>query len=292
MLSQQIINGIMLGSIYALVGVSFTMTIGILNFLNFSIPSIFMLGGMISWALIAWGGLPWPLGVMLGIASGGIASLIVERFTYRRLKGSHPDVPLISSVGFLVLFENLVILYFGAYIQRFPTPFGDANLRISGLVVSIPQLCSLLLTVLLVLMLHYILRRTQLGRSLRAIAENPNTALVVGIDTNRIVPMLFLISGIFTALGGVVFATNYHQVSPFIGNEVTLKGVAAMIIGGMGNIWGAVIGGLLLGLTEAISIHMFGGSISEVVIFAFLLLLICILPTGLFGDRNVRAERV
>ncbi|MGD9921647.1 MAG: branched-chain amino acid ABC transporter permease [Pseudorhodoplanes sp.] len=292
MFSQQLVNGVMLGSIYALVGVSFTMTIGILNFLNFSIPSIFMLGGMMSWAFIVWGGLPWFVGVALGIATGGVASLVVERFTYRRLKNSHPDVPLISSVGFLVLFENLVIVYFGAYIQRFPTPFGDANLRVAGLVVSIPQLCSLLITAILVLTLHYILRRTQLGRSLRAIAENPNTALVVGINANQIVPMLFLISGIFTALGGVIFATNYHQVSPFIGNEVTLKGVAAMIIGGMGNIWGAVLGGLLLGLTEAVSIHVFGGSVAEVVIFAFIILLICVLPTGLFGDRNIRSERV
>lgn len=292
MLSQQLINGVMLGSIYALVGVSFTMTIGILNFLNFSIPSIFMLGGMISWAFVVWGGLPWFVGVALGIATGGLASLVVERFTYRRLKNSHPDVPLISSVGFLVLFENLVILYFGAYIQRFPTPFGDANLRVFGLVVSIPQLCSLLITAVLVLTLHHILRRTQLGRSLRAIAENPNTALVVGINANQIVPMLFLISGIFTALGGVIFATNYHQVSPFIGNEVTLKGVAAMIIGGLGNIWGAVLGGLLLGLTEAMSIHIFGGSVAEVIIYAFMMVLICVLPTGLFGDRNIRSERV
>jgi branched-chain amino acid transport system permease protein len=292
MLAQQLVNGLMLGSIYVLVGVAFTMTIGVLNFLNFSIPAIFMLGGMLSWALIALAGLPWLVAVAIGFTCGGVASLLVERFTYRWLRSSHPDIPLISSVGFLVLFEHLVILYMGAHIQRFPVPFSDANLRVAGLIVSIPQLSALGIAVGLVAAFDVVLRRTQLGRCLRAIAENPETARLVGVDTNRIVPALFAISGMFTALGGILFAANYLQVSPFIGNEVALKGVAAMIIGGMGNIWGAVLGGLLIGVLEALSIHFFGGARSEIVIFASLLLFLCIRPTGLYGDRAVRLQRV
>jgi branched-chain amino acid transport system permease protein len=282
----------MLGSIYVLVGVAFTMTIGVLNFLNFSIPAVFMLGAMLSWAFIVLGELPWLAGVALGLAAGGAASLVVERFTYRWLRSSHPDVPLISSVGFLVLFEHLVILYFGARIQRFPAPFADANARIWGLIISMPQLCALGAAVALVAALDQVLRRTRLGRSLRAIAENADTARLLGVDTNRIVPALFLISGLFTALGGIFFAVNYLQVSPFIGNEVALKGVAAMIIGGMGNIWGAVLGGLLIGVLEALSIHFFGGARAEIVIFASLLLFICVRPTGLYGDRGLRVQRV
>jgi branched-chain amino acid transport system permease protein len=282
----------MLGSIYVLVGVAFTMTIGVLNFLNFSIPAVFMLGAMLSWAFIVLGELPWLAGVALGLAAGGAASLVVERFTYRWLRSSHPDVPLISSVGFLVLFEHLVILYFGARIQRFPAPFADANARIWGLIISMPQLCALGAAVALVAALDQVLRRTRLGRSLRAIAENADTARLLGVDTNRIVPALFLISGLFTALGGIFFAVNYLQVSPFIGNEVALKGVAAMIIGGMGNIWGAVLGGLLIGVLEALSIHFFGGARAEMVIFASLLLFICVRPTGLYGDRGLRVQRV
>jgi branched-chain amino acid transport system permease protein len=292
MLAQQLINGLMLGSIYVLVGVAFTMTIGVLNFLNFSIPAIFMLGGMVSWGFIALAGLPWPVGVFLGFLCGGLASLVVERFTYRWLKTSHVDVPLISSVGFLLLFENLIILHAGTYIQRFPTPFADANVRTLGTVVSLPQLCALVLTIALVLVLHGILRRTHLGRSLRAIAESPDTAVLLGIDINRIVPALFLISGLFTALGGIFFAVSYLQVSPFMGNEVALKGVAAMIIGGMGNIWGAVLGGLVIGMVEALSINFFGGAIAEVIIYAALMTFLLVKPTGLFGDRAIRAQRV
>jgi branched-chain amino acid transport system permease protein len=292
MLAQQLVNGLLLGSIYTLVGVAFTMTIGVLNFLNFSIPAIFMLGGMLSWALIVLAGLPWLGAVALGLAAGGIASLIVERFTYRWLKTTHPDVPLISSVAFLVLFEHLVILHLGAHIQRFPVPFGDANIRVAGLIISIPQLCALGIAIGLVLVLDQVLRRTQLGRCLRAIAESPDTARLIGVDTNRIVPALFGISGMFTALGGILFATNYLQVSPFIGNEVALKGVAAMIIGGMGNIWGAVLGGLMIGIAESMSIHFVGGAAAETIIFGGLLLFLCVRPTGLFGDRAVRTQRV
>jgi branched-chain amino acid transport system permease protein len=291
-LTQQIVNGLMLGSIYVLVGVAFTMTIGVLNFLNFSIPGIFMLGGMISWALIALAGLPWAVGVFLGFLCGGIASLIVERFSFRWLRTTHPDVPLISSVGFLVLFESLVILQVGTYIQRFPSPFADANIRALGVVVSIPQLCALVITLLLVAALHRTLRGTHLGRSLRAIAENPDASVLLGIDIKRIVPALFVISGMFTALGGILFAVSYLQVSPFMGNEVALKGVAAMIIGGMGNIWGAVLGGLVLGMAEALSISVFGGAVAEVVIYAALMLFLFIKPTGLFGDRGIRVQRV
>lgn len=292
MLAQQVINGLMLGCIYTLVGVAFTMTIGVLNFLNFSIPAVFMLGGMLSWAFVVRLELPWFAGVALGLLCGGAASLIVERFTYRWLKTSHPDVPLISSVGFLVLFEHLVVLYMGAHTQRFPVPFDDANIRAFGLIISIPQLCALAMAVGLVAAFDQILRRTQLGRCLRAIAESPETARVLGIDTNRIVPALFALSGMFTALGGILFAANYLQVSPFMGNEVALKGVAAMIIGGMGNIWGAVLGGLLIGVLESLSIQFFGGAVAEIIIFGALLLFLCIRPTGLYGDRGLRVQRV
>jgi branched-chain amino acid transport system permease protein len=292
MLAQQVVNGLMLGSIYVLVGVAFTMTIGVLNFLNFSIPAIFMLGGMLTWGLIALAGLPWLAAVALGFAAGGLASLVVERFTYRWLRTTHPDVPLISSVAFLVLFEHLIILYMGAHIQRFPVPFGDANIRAAGLIISIPQLCALALAIGLVAVLDQLLRRTQLGRCLRAIAESPETSRLLGINTNRIVPALFGISGMFTALGGILFAANYLQVSPFMGNEVALKGVAAMIIGGMGNIWGAVLGGLIIGVIESLSIQFFGGAVAEIIIFAALLLFLCVRPTGLYGDRAVRMQRV
>lgn len=282
MLAQQIVNGLMLGSIYVLVAVAFTLTIGILNFLNFSIPGIFMLGGMFTWALFK-GGVHWLPAVATALAVGALASLLVERFTYRWLRTTDHIVPLVSSMGFLILFENLVMIRWGTDLHRVASPFADLNLRIAGVIISAPQLVGLIFAVLLVAALSVLLKRTSTGRALRAIAEDSDTALVLGIDIDRIVPMVFVISGLFTSLAGVIFALNYLQVSPVMGEEIAFKGISAMVIGGMGSVWGAIAGGLLIGLSEVLAISLLGSTWVDVAVYGLLLLLLFIKPSGLFG---------
>ena len=287
MLAQQIVNGLMLGGIYMLVAVAFTLSIGILDFLNFSIPGLFMLGGVSSWLLIE-AGWPWGLAIALALVIVALASLVVERFTYRWMKGSDPEVPLVSSLGFLILFENLMLIQAGSDQQAFPRIFPDFNLRLAGLVLGVPQLISLVLAVGLVALLHRILKTTRIGRQVRAIAENPETAAILGIDVDRIVAVIFVLSGTLAALAGVLFAFNYLQVSPFMGGEVGLKGISAMIVGGMGNVWGAVIGGLLIGLTEVLSISFLGADFVDITVYGLLLLLLILRPQGLFGGARRR----
>lgn len=282
MIVQQLVNGLMLGSIYVLVAVAFTLTIGILNFLNFSIPGIFMLGGMFLWALFQ-GDVHWVPAIAIALAVGAIASLLVERFTYRWLRSADHVVPLVSSMGFLILFENLVQIYWGTDLRRVASPFADLNLRIGGMVISAPQLFGLVFAVVLVALLSVVLKRTPMGRALRAIAEDPQTALVLGVDIGRIVPMVFLVSGLFTSLGGIIFALNYLQVSPVMGEEIAFKGISAMVIGGMGSIWGAIAGGLLIGLSEVFAISALGSNWVDVAVYGLLLLILFVKPSGLFG---------
>lgn len=276
----------MLGGIYVLIAVAFTLTIGVINFLNFSIPGIFMVAGMVAWGFME-AGLHWTLALPGALIAGGLASLIVERFTYRWLKGSSHFIPLVSSMAFLILFENLVLVQWGSDMQPFPSPFPDANIRLFGLVIGVPQLVSLMAAVLLVFGLSKLLKGTHLGRGLRVIAESPDTAEMLGVDVDRVVPVLFLISGLFTALGGLLFALNYLQVSPFMGEDVALKGISAMVIGGMGNIWGAIIGGLIIGLTEVLSITFFGADFVDIAVYGLLLLLLFVRPTGLLGGSAI-----
>lgn len=287
-LLQQMVNGLMLGGLYALLAVSFTFVIGLLNFLNFSIPGLFMLGGMLSWALIEQYHLPVAIAVGLALTAGVLASLIVERFTFRYMRNRFGDatehaIPLVSSIGFLILIQGLVFIRFGAEIRRFPSPFGDANLRLGGVLVSLPQLASLALALALVFGLTIVLKRSALGRSLRAIAENPDTAAMLGIDLQKLVPAVFIVSGLFSGLAGVLFALNYHQVSPIMGDEVAAAGMAAMVVGGLGNVWGAIIGGLLLGLLEVLAISVFGAGFIKLVVWGALFALILLRPGGLFG---------
>ncbi len=272
----------MLGSIYAMVAVALTLSIGVLRFLNFSIPGLFMIGGMAMWALVR-SGMPWPLAAGAALIAGAVGSLVVERFTWRWMRGAQDFVPLVSSMAFLLLFEHLAVIYWGSELRTLPALFGNADWRIAGLVVSLPQLAGLLCSIALIWALTLVLARTRLGRSLRTIAEDSDTALLLGVDINRIVPVVFLIGGLFAAFAGLIFALNYRQVHPFMGEVVGLKGISAMIVGGMGNVWGSIAGGLIIGLVEVMSIGYFGADFVDIAVYGLLLLILFIRPTGLFA---------
>ena len=287
--SQQIVNGVMLGSIYAMVAVALTLSIGVLKFLNFSIPGLFMIGGMATWALVR-AGIPWPFAAAAALVVGAAASLVVERFTWRWMRMAEEFVPLVSSMAFLILFENLAVAYWGSDLQSMPRLFASADWRIGNLVVSVPQLVGLVCSVGLIWGLSLLLAKTRIGRGLRTIAEDSNTALLLGVDIHRLVPLVFVISGLFAALGGVLFALNYRQVHPFMGEALGLKGISAMVVGGMGNIWGAIAGGLIIGLAEVFSIDLFGADFVDISVYGLLLLILIVRPTGLFGGSSVGAR--
>ena len=297
-LAQQIASGLMLGGIYVAVAVAFTLTIGVLNFLNFTIPTLFMLTGMVAWGLTAFG-LPggfggrwhWFPALLAGIVVTILASLVVERFTYRYFKAKHGDatehaIPLVSSIGFLLVFEHLVLIVLGSETQRFPSPV-RADITVAGVVIGLPQLASLVLSLGVVVLLSWILKSTRIGRALRSIAESPDTATILGVDVNRIVPVVFVLTGVLCGLAGALFAVNYSDVSAFMGEHVGTKAIAAMVLGGLGSIWGAIAGGLVVGLTEVLAIHFFGGEAVQIVVWSLLLLVIILRPQGLFGASKI-----
>lgn len=291
MIAQQLVNGLMLGAIYVMVAVSFTLFFGCLNFLNFSVPALFMLGGFLTWALVQMG-LPWVLAVVGALAAAALASLVVERLTWRIQRGGPPLVPLVSSLGFLILFENLVLVRWGSDARSIPSPFGDANLRVGDVVVGIPQLACLVVAIGLVFGLQFLLARSKLGRGIRSVAESPETAAILGVEVNKVVPRLFLLAGLFCALAGVMFSLSYQLVSPFMGDQVALKGLAAMVLGGMGNVWGAVIGGLIIGVVEVFAISGLSADHVNVVVYGLLLAVLIIRPTGLFGDAALGQQKL
>ncbi|WPB83841.1 branched-chain amino acid ABC transporter permease [Sediminicoccus rosea] len=291
MIAQQLVNGLMLGGIYVLVAVSFTLFFGCLNFLNFSVPALFMLGGFLTWAGVA-AGLSWPLAVVLALAVAALASLLVERLTWRLQRGGPPLIPLVSSLGFLILFENLVLVRWGSDARAIPSPFGDANWRIGEVVIGLPQLFGLILSISLVFGLQALLKRSKLGRGIRSLAENAETATMLGVEVDRVAPRLFLLAGLFCALAGVLFSLSYQLVSPYMGDQVALKGLSAMVLGGMGNIWGAVIGGLIIGLVEIFAVGALSADHVNVVVFGILLLSLIVKPTGLFGDPALGQQKL
>ena len=291
MLEQQLVNGVMLGSVYALVAVAFTLTIGVLNFLNFSLPGLFMVGGMLTWFALK-EGVPWPVAALLAVACGGLLSLVVERFTWRLMRGAGHFVPLVTSMAFLILFENLVLIAWGSDLQRVPVPFDSVSFHLGGVVVAVPQLIGLACAVAAVWCLDRVLKRTRVGRGLRTIAEDAETATLLGVGVSSVVPIVFLIGGLFTALAGFLFALNYQQASPFMGEEVALKGISAMVVGGMGNIWGAILGGLVIGVVETFSISWFGARAVDVWVYGLLFAILFFRPSGLLGGGAIGQARM
>ena len=299
LLIQQFVNSIMLGSVYVTVAVAFTLTICVLNFLNFTIPTLFMLAGMVGWALAYWGipfglsgPLPWPVALVLGVLVTIAASLLVERFTFRYLKTRYGDstehaIPLVSSLGFLLVLENLVRIGYGTDAQRFPGPGADLTVTVGGIFFRVPQLVSLVIVVAIVFGLTWLVRSSRIGRGLRAIAENPDAANILGVDTNRIVPVVFMLTGLLCGLAGALFAVNYGEVSPSMGDDIGTKAIAGMVIGGLGSIWGAVLGGLIVGVTETMTINFFGADTVQVAVWGLLLLTLFVRPQGLFGHHSI-----
>lgn len=307
LLLQQIVNGLMLGGVYVMVAVAFTLTIGMLNFLNFTIPALFMVSAMVFWATLSGGfgdrfdhlfGTVLPTGsqlfvaIALALAVAIICSLVIERFTYRYMRTRYGDatehaIPLVSSLGFLIILEHIVIMVWGTDPLSLQSPFGAATMRVGGVLIGIPQLISLLLSIAIVAVLHQVLKRTKLGRALRSIAENPDTALLLGVDVKRIVPVVYVVTGLLCAIAGILFAINYRTVGPYIGDQVATIAIAGMVLGGLGNIWGAILGGLIVGLLEALATFWFGADIVKVPIWGLLLVILVIKPTGLFGQSAI-----
>jgi branched-chain amino acid transport system permease protein len=298
LLLQQVINGVMLGAIYVTVALAFNLTIGILNFLNFTIPPLFMLTAMIAWATAEYGlpgltgPLNWLLAIAVGIAVTVLVSLVVERMTFRYLKTRYGDatehaIPLVSSLGFLLVIENFARMAYGTEPHRFATPLSSMNLRLGGLIISLPQLFSLVLALVIVYGLSRLLKYSRTGRALRAIAESPDTSLLMGVDVGRIVPVVFILTGLLCGVAGAIFAVNYGQVYSAMGNEVGDKAVAGMVLGGLGSIWGAIVGGLIVGVVETFSIQFFGGDTVRAIVWGLLLVALIVRPEGLFGHNAI-----
>ncbi|NKB19846.1 MAG: branched-chain amino acid ABC transporter permease [Alphaproteobacteria bacterium] len=303
---QQLVNGLMLGGVYVMVAVAFTLIIGMLNFLNFTIPALFMFAAVLMHATMM-GQLPfgndfilsifgmeyrWVAGIIVSLVVIALVSLVIERFTYRYMKAKYGDatehaLPLVSSLGFLIIFEHFVVSTWGSDPLTAVSPFGQGTFSIDTIIFSVPQIVSLLLSLIVVIMLSVMLKATKLGRALRAIAERPDTATLMGVEVGRIVPVVYVITGLLCAVSGILFTINYATVDAYVGDTVATVAIAGMVLGGLGNVWGAIIGGLFIGMLEVMSIYIVGAEFAKVPIWGLLLLLLAFKPTGLFGHTLI-----
>src|SRR5229473_3522691 len=290
-MGQQALNGVFVGSIYALFAVGYTLVFGVLDILNLAHAAVFMLAAFSALALVADAHLPLWIALPLAVLAAGLIGLLLERLAFRPLRGRADSniSGLISSLAMATVFEAIALPLFGPDVSRFPLgTFPDRLIRVGTVSASLLQLCIIGISVLLMALLTFLLARTRLGRRLRAVAENPRAARILGVNVDRTIAAAFFLSSALGGAAGVLFGLAFNSISPDVGRSVELKGLAVIILGGMGSVPGAVIAGFALGLIEVFTVAHIGSSFRDAVSFAVLFLVLIARPRGLFGRAAAR----
>jgi branched-chain amino acid transport system permease protein len=301
-LLQQIINGLVLGSMYALVALGYTMVYGIINLINFAHGEVLMVGALTSWSIIttaqeAMPGIPgWLLLLLALVISCIVTSALnfaIEKVAYRPLRNSPKLAPLITAIGMSILLQTLAMIIWKPNYKPYPTLLPPKPFQFGGAVITSTQIMILGVTVISLAVLMYLVNYTRLGRAMRATAENPRVAALMGVKPDTVISATFIIGAVLATIAGVMYASNYGTVQHTMGFLPGLKAFTAAVFGGIGNLAGAVVGGILLGLIEAIGSGYIGALTGGVLgshysdIFAFIVLIfvLTLRPSGLLGER-------
>ncbi|WP_144630556.1 branched-chain amino acid ABC transporter permease [Bordetella genomosp. 13] len=286
MLEQQFVNALSLGCVYALFALGFTLVFGVLGVINLAHGAVFMVGAYAALVVISHAGLPLWAGLIASVVVAGLVGALVDFLVLKPLRKRNAPhlIPMIATIGVAIILNNGAQALFGAGNLRFPMgTVPEEVLEIAGLHVTVIELCIILLSVVLMAALMIIMRRTQFGRAMRAVAESPKAAWLLGIDVEK----LFLITSFAAAglggLAGVLIGLYSNALFPLMGQPMLHKGIAVIILGGMGDIRGAMLGGLFLGFAEVLSVAYIGSTMRDAVAFGLLFLILLLRPQGLFG---------
>jgi branched-chain amino acid transport system permease protein len=294
LLLEQLINGITLGSIYAIVALGFTLVFGVLGIINMAHGEIFMFGAFIGVIVTTTLGLPLWVAFVAAITVTIILGYMLERFALRPLRGkqgvSHL-APLISTIGVSILLENLSHHFFGAGNQPFNNSFAEIHFKIGSITIYLVQIIIFVISVALMMALSYWLSKTKAGKALRATAENLETASILGVNTKRIITLTVIIASAMGGIAGILVGMAFNSVNPQMGLSMGLKGLAIIILGGMGNVKGAMAGGLILGLSETFMVAYGDSGYRDAIAFIAIIFILLLRPQGLFGQKTAEARR-
>lgn len=284
---QQIINGMSLGTTYSLVALGYTLVFGTLGIINMAHGSIFMMGAFAGLVLVQTTG--WGIGPMFLAAAvaSALLGLVLEFVALRplRRRGTATLVSLISTIGLGIFLQSVALDLFGPESQAFPAALRGGSYRIAGAVITKVDAVILVVALGIMAALWHLLSRTQLGKAMRATAESAETASLLGVNTQWVIVLTVLLASALGGIAGVLVGLSF-AVSPTMGLPYGLKGLAIIVLGGMGNVFGAMVGGLILGFTEVVTVEMLSSSWREAATFAVLFLLLIVKPGGLFGEAQ------
>lgn len=299
---QQILNGLVLGSMYALIALGYTMVYGVLNLINFAHGDVLMIGAMAGLTILkmvqaAAPELPGVVQLLIAIA-GAIpvcvaVNVLIERIAYRRLRNAPRLAPLITAIGVSILLQTIAMMIWGRSPISFPQVMPQDPITIGGALISPTQVMLLILAAISMAALVLLVEKTKMGRAMRATAENPRVAGLMGVDANRVIVLTFAVGAALAAVAGVMWGANYATAQFAMGFVPGLKAFSAAVLGGIGNIYGAMIGGILLGLIESLGAGyigdltggFLGSHYQDIFAFIVLILVLTLRPSGIMGER-------
>jgi branched-chain amino acid transport system permease protein len=296
-LLQQVINGLSLGAMYALLALGFTMVYGIIELINFAHFNIFMVGSFIAMWLMQLMGFTGQSHILFGLPligllvlvlcvtmlGTGVLGALIERYTLRALRGVSGTAPMITTIGLSYILFNVILLTTGADTKNYSNPMPNVRWEFGDAVLRLREVMLWGVSIVLMIALHYFVRRTKMGKAMQATAQDQEAARMVGVDVDRVVVITFFIGSALAGAAGVIFGLYYNYTSFIIGYTAGLRAFTAAVLGGIGNIPGAMLGGVLIGLIESLGGQYIAVRWTDVIIFSILVLVLVFRPTGLLG---------
>ncbi len=289
-LAQQLVNGITLGAVYALFAIGYTLVFGVLDILNLAHAAVFMASAFVAFGLTGYG-VPPVAAAVLAIALGGLLGVVLDRVAFAPLRARNAGTlaPLISSIGVAIIIEGVVRGVFGPDQHRFAAgDFAAARVTLGPLNIGALDLLAVVIAIGLMLALNVVLLRTPLGRSIRAVADDRVAAAILGVDLERTIALTFFLASALGGAAGILIGLQYGTVSLDMGSRIELKGLAIIVLGGMGSITGAVVAAFILGIAETLSVALVSSSYRDAIAFALMFLILVVRPSGLFGKKALR----
>ncbi|MCR4629161.1 MAG: branched-chain amino acid ABC transporter permease [Bacillota bacterium] len=282
-----LINGISLGSVYAIIALGYTMVYGIAKMLNFAHGDIIMVGAFTTFTIVSTMGLSPVAGVLAAMAVCTVLGVVTERIAYKPLRGASPLAVLITAIGVSYFLQNFALLVFGSNARQFtniitlpPLVLADGQLSISSVTIV-----TILVSILIMLGLTAFINKTRLGQAMLAVSEDQGAATLMGIDVNKTISMTFAIGSALAAIAGVLLCSAYPALTPYTGSMPGIKAFTAAVFGGIGSIPGAMIGGILLGVIENLTKAYISSQLSDAIVFSVLIIVLLVRPTGLLGRK-------
>ncbi len=284
---QQMVNGFSLGSMYALIAIGYTMVYGVLRLINFAHGDIMMVGAFLGYAFLAIFQLPFSVAVLLAVTLSALVGILTDKIAYKPLREAPRISLLITAIGISFFLENAFTVFAGGVPRAFPVPEYMENIfNVAGVTFTVSSIMVPIVTLILLVGILFVLYKTKYGMAIRALSFDFKTVNLMGIDANMIISIVFALGSALAAVGGIFWVVNYPSVEPMMGVLVGLKAFAAAVVGGIGSVTGAVIGGFIIGFTEVVVIAFWPelGGYKDAFAFIFLILVLIFKPTGIMGE--------